>query len=90
MEVKDSCEEKGLKCLVGASVYGGIFPILATYTFPMQVIDHQVFETDNYQNYGDLFYRQLTGNDDPTRKEDTYHVFRNGKYVRSLASLVDL
>lgn len=90
MEVQGYSEEKGLKCLVVASVYDGIFPIPATYTFPMLVIDHQAFGTDNYQEYGDQFYRQLTGTDDPSRKDGTFHLFRNGKYVRSLASLADL
>ena len=90
IEVKRYCNEKGLKCVVVASVYDGIFPIPATNTFPMFVIDHQVYGTDNYQEYGDKFYLELTGSDEQSRKESTYHLFYNGKYVRSIVSLDDL
>ena len=55
----------------------------------MLVIDNQVYGTDNYQEYGDKFYLQLTGSDDESRMESTYHLFRNGKYVRSLVALTD-
>ena len=88
-EVKASCDENELKCLVVSSVYDGIFPIPKTNTFPMLVIDHQMFGTDNYQEYSDKFYQQLMGGDNQSR-EGIYHLFSNGKYVRSIVSLVDL
>lgn len=90
MEVKGYCDEKELKCLVITSVYDGIFPIPTSNTFPMLAIDHQVYGTDNYQKYSNLFYQQLTGSDEESRKVSSFHLFRNGKYVRSLDSLVDL
>lgn len=89
IEVKGYCDGKGLKCLVISSVYDGIFPIPTACTFPMLVINHQVFGTDNYQEYGDKFYQQLIGNDAQSR-EGSYHLFSDGKYVRSFESLVDL
>ena len=89
MEVKAYCDEKELKCLIISSVYDGIFPIPTNNTFPMLVIDNQVYGTDNYQEYGDKFYLQLTGSDDESRMESTYHLFRNGEYVRSLVALTD-
>ena len=88
MEVKDYCDKKELKCLVVSSVYDGIFPIPETNTFPMLVIDHQVLGTDNYQEYGDKFYLQLIGIDGQLR-EGIYHLFSEGKYVRSIDSLTD-
>lgn len=89
MEVKQYCDKKGLKCLVIASVYDGILPIPPTNTFAMLVIDHEVYGTDNYLEYSNQFYRKLTGSDDESRKTSTYHLFYNGKYVRSIASLAD-
>ena len=88
-EVKSYCDKKELKCLVVSSVYDGIFPIPETNTFPMLVIDYQVYGTDNYQEYGDKFYQQLIGIDGQSR-EGTYHLFSDGKYVRSFVSLNDL
>lgn len=90
MEVKAYCDEKELKCLVISSVYDGIFPIPTTNTFPMLVIDHQVYGTDNYQEYSNQFYQQLTGSNEDSRMESSFHLFSNGKYVRSIVSLMDL
>ena len=89
MEVKSDCDKKGLKCLVISSVYDGILPIPTTYTFPMLVINHQVFGTDNYQEYSDQFYQKLMGCKSQSR-EGIYHLFSDGKYLRSVVSLADL
>ena len=90
MEVKVYCDGKDFKCLVIASVYDGIFPIPTSNTFPMLVIDHQVYGTDNYQEYSNKFYQQLTGSNDESRKESSFHLFSKGKYEHSLVSLMDL
>ena len=51
--------------------------------------DHQVYGTDNYQEYSDKFYLQLIGVDGQSRG-GTYHLFSDGSYVRSFVSLLDL
>ena len=90
LEIKKFCDEKNLKCLIIASVYDGIIPIPETYTFPMMVIDHTVYQTNNYQQYGDAFYQDLTGCDDESRQMmGMYHLFCEGKYVHSFDSLTD-
>lgn len=41
------------------------------------------YNTDNYQKYGELFYKSLTQCDDENRRINSYHYFNNGKYVCS-------
>lgn len=90
MEVKRFCDSNGLNFLVISTVYDGIFPMPSTNTFPLFVIDHRKYKTDNYQDYGEAFYSQLTGCNDELRQRASYHLFCYGKYVRSFTSLTDL
>ena len=46
--------------------------------------------TDNYQDYGEQFYKSLTGSDDESRQMSSYHYFHKGRYVRSYDSIRQL
>ena len=54
---------------------------------PLFVIDNSVYHTDNYQTYGEQFYKSLTGSDSEDRKTNSFHYFRNGKYICSYDSI---
>ena len=90
LEVKRLCDRRGIALIVVSSVYDGIFPIPASNTFPMLVIDNSVYGTDNYQDYGEQFYKSLTGSDDESRQMSSYHYFHKGRYVRSYDSIRQL
>lgn len=89
-EIKQVCDQKNIRLIVVSSVYDGIFPIPSTNTFPLYVIDNSVYDTDNYQTYGEKFYRDLTGADEEIRKVNSYHYFLKGKYIRSYSSVSEL
>ena len=86
-EVKQICDEKKWDCIVISSVYDNIFPIPLSNTFPMFVIDNSVYDTDNYQTYGNLFYADLTNNNSDERVMGTLHLFHKGKYKCSYTSI---
>lgn len=86
-EIKQICDQKNIQLIVVSSVYDGIFPISSTNTFPLFVIDNGVYHTDNYQTYGEKFYKDLTGSDEQRRKVNSYHYFQEGKYIRSYSTI---
>ncbi len=86
-EIKQICDKRNIHLVVISSVYDGIFPISSSNTFPLFVIDNNVYHTDNYQTYGEQFYKNLTGSDSEDRKVSSFHYFRNGKYVCSYESI---
>ncbi len=87
MEVKQVCDKRNIYLVVISSVYDDIFPIPLSNTFPLFVIDNNAYHTDNYQTFGELFYKNLTGSDSEDRKVNSFHYFRNGKYVCSYESI---
>lgn len=86
-EVKKVCDKRNIHLVVISSVFDGIFPIPSSNTFPLFVIDNNVYHTDNYQTYSERFYKSLTGCDNEDRKQRSFHYFRNGKYVCSYESI---
>ena len=89
-EIKRTCDKRNIHLVVISSVYDGIFPIPLDNTFPLFVIDNSVYHTDNYQTYGEQFYKSLTGSDSEDRKTNAFHYFRNGKYVNSYPNLSNI
>lgn len=83
MEVKRACDRRHIPLVVISSVYDGVFPIPATNAFPLFVIDNAAYNTDNYQTYGEAFYKALTGSDSEERQVNSFHYFHDGRYVRS-------
>lgn len=73
--------------LVVSSVYDGILPISQNIEFPIFVIDFNPYHTDNYQKYSEEFYKCLTNDDSEDRKYSSYHLFEEGKYIKSLSNL---
>lgn len=86
-KIKKSCDKQNIHLIVISSVYDGIFPIPSDNTFPLFVIDNNVYHTDNYQTYGEQFYKSLTGSDSENRKINSFHYFCNGKYIDSYSSI---
>mgnify|MGYP004540130357 CR=1 FL=1 len=86
-KIKRTCDKRKIHLVVISSVYDGIFPIPLDNTFQLFVIDNSVYHTDNYQTYGEQFYKSLTGSDSEDRKTNSFHYFCNGKYVCSYDSI---
>ena len=85
--IKQSCDKRNIHLVVISSVYDGIFPIPSANHFPLFVIDNSVYHTDNYQTYGELFYKSLTGSEEENRQISSFHYFHNGEYVCSYDSM---
>jgi len=88
-EVKQICRDLHLECIVISSVYDGLFP-LDKYKFPVFVIDNVSYGTDNYQVYSNEFYKALTHSDGKKRKLGSFHYFRDGKYICSYTSVLNV
>lgn len=87
-EIKAACDKRNVNCIIISSVYDHIFPVPEDYTFPLFVIDNEPYKTDNYQKYGEAFYKSLIHIDDENRY-CSYHYFCDGEYVCSFDLLTD-
>lgn len=85
--IYEICKQKAMDLLVVSSVYDGILPISQNIEFPIFVIDFNPYHTDNYQKYSEEFYKCLTNDDSEDRKYSSYHLFEEGKYIKSLSNL---
>lgn len=88
-EVRTKCGELHLECVVISSVYDGVLP-MSKYKFPVFVIDKAPYNTDNYQDYSNEFYKALTHGDDEDLATGSFHYFSKGKYVYRYASVSDI
>lgn len=63
------------------------FEALKPVKVPVLAINNELYNTDNYNRYGKLFFNELTGTTMKERGEGLYYYFKKGEFVKAYRSI---
>lgn len=78
----DDMKAKGYSTLIVSDTYADAF-ISVGSNFPLLMIDNTVYKTKLRGKYTELFHKDLLGVPLKSINYASYHLFQNGKYVKS-------
>lgn len=82
VSIENLCKNKGMECVVVSCSYERLNLLESLQGAPL-VVDYEAYGTHNYQKLARLFFDRLTGTTQKARNYAGYHLFKDGKYIKS-------